>query len=64
MNGSSTIPTINGGQLEDFFVDDSLHAGSNTAFNISNCAGCEDIPSLCVTDGAGKYAFYSLLEAE
>jgi len=64
VNASSTIPTINGGQLEDFFVDDSLHSGSNTPFDISNCAGCEDIPSLCVTDGSGKYAFYSLLEAQ
>jgi hypothetical protein len=64
IDGSSTIPSVNGGQLEEFLVDDSLYAGSNAPFNISNCAGCEDKPSLCVTNGSGKYAFYSLLEAQ
>ena len=64
ITGSATVPTIVGDSLHNLFVDDSLHAGSNANFDIVNCAACENRPALCVTDGAGKYAFYSILEAE
>jgi hypothetical protein len=60
----STIPNVVGDSLANLLVDDALHAGTNANFEIVNCAACEEISALCVTDGAGKYAFYSLLEAE
>lgn len=62
--GVGTIPTATGDTLDNFFIEDALHAGTNDNFEIANCATCEEKPALCVTDGAGKYAFYSILEAE
>jgi len=64
MTGSITIPTVTGDTLQNLFVDDNLHTGTNANFTVTKCAACEDISALCVTDGSGKYAFYSLLEAE
>ncbi len=61
---TSTIPTVAGDTLANLLVDDANHAGTNDDFEIANCAACDEISALCVTDGAGKYAFYSLLEAE
>lgn len=61
---STTIPTASGSNIENFFVFDDLHSGSNVDFMVTNCAACEDIPALCVTNGSGKYVFYSILEAE
>lgn len=61
---SSTIPTVSGDSLDNLLVDDSLHTGTNADFMITNCAACENIPAMCVTNGTGKYAFYSLLEVE
>jgi hypothetical protein len=61
---SATIPTVVGDSLHNLFVDDAHHVGSNSNFDVVNCAACEDKPALCVTDGAGKYTFYSILEAE
>ncbi len=60
----TTIPTVIGDSLQNLLVDDNLHAGANDNFEIANCAACEEISALCVTDGAGKYAFYSIIEAE
>jgi hypothetical protein len=62
--GISTIPTVNGDSLQNLFVYADLHTGTNSNFTKTNCAACEEISALCVTDGAGKYAFYSILEAE
>lgn len=64
MNGDATIPTVVGDSLTNLFVDDSLHPGTNSNFMVANCAACEEKSALCVTDGAGKYVFYSLLEVE
>ncbi len=64
ITGSTTIPTVVGESLQNLFVDDGLHAGANANFVVGNCAACENQPSLCVTDGASKYAFYSIIEAE
>lgn len=61
---STTIPTMSGGSLANLLVDDALHTGSNQNVTTVNCAACNEIPSLCVTDGSGKYAFYSLLVAD
>lgn len=60
----STIPTVSGTGLENIFVDDELHSAINTNFTVAQCAACENISALCVTDGSGKHAFYSLLETE
>lgn len=60
----TTIPTIAGESLANLFISDTLHTGTNANFMVTNCAACENIPALCVTDGAGRYAFYSILEAE
>lgn len=60
----TTIPSVTGDSLANFFVFDDLHTGANADFMIANCAACEDISALCVTDGAGKYAFYSILDAQ
>lgn len=60
----SIIPTVVGDTLANLLADDALHAGANDNLEIANCAVCEEKSALCVTDGAGKYAFYSLLEAE
>lgn len=62
--GTSTIPTVVGDSLQNFFVYDDLHTGSNSNFMVSNCAACEEVPAMCVSDSTGKYAFYSILEAE
>lgn len=62
--GTTTIPTIVGDSLQNLFVYDDLHTGINSNFNVVNCAACEEVSAMCVTDGAGKYAFYSILEAE
>ena len=64
ITGSITIPTITGESLQNIFVDDSLHVGTNANFTVSNCAACEEKPALCVTDGSNKYAYYSIIEAE
>lgn len=62
--GDATIPNVSGDTLENLFIDDALHAGTNDDFNITNCADCEEIPALCVQNAAGKKLFYSILEAE
>jgi len=64
ITGASTIPTVTGESLQNLFVSDDLHTGTNDDFTETNCAACKEIPALCVSDGSGKYAFYSLLEAE
>lgn len=64
LRGDETIPTVVGDSLENLFIDDRLHAGTNADFNIANCAACEEIPALCVQNAAGKMLFYSILEAE
>ena len=64
MTGSTTIPTVSGASLQNLFVYDDLHTGTNEDFTETNCTACEEVSALCVTDGAGKYAFYSLLDAE
>ncbi len=64
VTGSTAIPTVTGDSLQNLFVDDVLHTGTNANFAVSNCAACENKPTLCVTDGAGKYAFYNIIEAE
>lgn len=63
-SGSTTIPTVSGITLDNALVAASLHGGSNANFTTTHCASCDEKPALCVTDGAGKYVFYSLLEAE
>ena len=60
---TSTIPTVTGQSLPNLFVYDDLHSGSNADFNVVNCAACEEVSALCVTDGT-DYVFYSILEAE
>jgi len=64
LTGDTTIPTVSGDSLENLFIDDSLHSGTNADFMITNCADCEEIPALCVQNAAGKKLFYSILEAE
>lgn len=64
MTGASTIPTVSSASLQNLFVSDTLHAGTNSDFMVTNCAACEEVPAMCVTDGSGKYTFYSILEAE
>jgi len=64
LTGSTTIPTVSGSPLEDFFIDDTLHVGTNADFMVANCAACEEVAALCVQDAGGKNVFYSLLEAE
>ena len=59
----ATIPTIVGDTLLNLFIEDVHHAGTNVNFEIANCAACEEIPALCVTDGT-SYVFYSILEAQ
>lgn len=61
---TTNIPIVTGDSLENLFVYDDLHSGTNNNFTKANCAACEEISALCVTDGSGKYAFYSILEAE
>ena len=62
--GISTIPTVTGDSLQNLFVYDDLHSGTNDNFMEVNCTACEEISALCVTDGAENYVFYSILEAE
>lgn len=64
VTGNTTIPTVSGESLQNLFVYDDLHTGTNDDFMITNCTACEEISALCVTDGSGKYTFYSILEAE
>ncbi|HNQ91329.1 MAG TPA: hypothetical protein PKI93_00185 [Alphaproteobacteria bacterium] len=64
LRNDATIPTVGGDTLDNLFIDDRLHAGSNADFEIANCADCEEIPALCVQNAAGKKLFYSVLEAE
>ena len=60
LTGSATIPVVSGESLENLFVWDHLHSGTNANFMVTQCAACEDVAALCVGDGAGKYAFYSI----
>jgi len=62
--GISTIPTATGDTLQNFFVDATLHSGTNVNFQIANCPACDGLGALCVTDGSNKYTFYTILEAE
>lgn len=62
--GSTNIPTVTGDSLQNLFVYDDLHSGTNANFMKADCPICDEISALCVTDGSGKYAFYSILEAE
>lgn len=68
LTGDATIPTVIGDSAEDLFVPDDLHAGTNTNFEVSNCADCEEKPALCVeataSGGVTEYVFYSIMEAE
>ena len=64
LRGDATVPTIGGDSLENLFIDDRLHAGTNADFNVVNCAACEEVPAMCVQNAAGKKLFYSILEAE
>lgn len=60
---TTTIPTVSAATLPNLFVFDDLHSGTNADFNKVNCAACEEVSALCVTDGT-DYVFYSILEAE
>lgn len=64
LTGDSTIPVVNGNSLENFFIEASLHGGSNADFATVNCAACEEKSALCVSNATGKNLFYSILRAE
>jgi len=52
LTGNAAIPAINGGSLPEFLIDARFHSGSNSDFEISDCASCEDFNALCVSDTA------------
>jgi hypothetical protein len=65
LRNDPTIPTTNQAVFERFFVDAAVTGGVNSSFTTVNCAACEEIPALCVSNGgASRYTFYSILEAE
>lgn len=63
VTGSTAIPSLAGGLLpQNFFVDDSLHAGTNDEFNDVDCPGCNRYFSLCVANSTnGHRAFYTII---
>ena len=62
LTGSTAIPAL-GNTIPNVFIDDTRHTGTNLLeFDETVCAGCEDIPALCVTSG-GKYGFYTIVTA-
>jgi len=63
ITGNTTIPALSS-NLNDVLIDDEtpLHGGSNIDFNVSVCAACENMPTLCVSNGpATAFAFYSII---
>ncbi|MCB9988146.1 MAG: hypothetical protein H6868_02295 [Rhodospirillales bacterium] len=63
LTGSATIPALGVAySLRNVLIDDSLHSGANTDFDVAACAACEGVPSLCITNNAGTmYSFYSIV---
>lgn len=57
------IPALASGiTLQNVLIDDTEHSGSNVNLNATNCPGCENYPSLCISNnGATKFSFYSIL---
>lgn len=64
LTGSETIPAIAGtGVLADYLIDDTLHTGTNAAFDTAVCAACDGYPALCVSNTAGDmWSYYSIIE--
>lgn len=60
INGSESIPAMTD-TIPNVLIDDSRHGGTNVAeFNATICPDCENLPSICVSNG-GQYGFYSII---
>ncbi|MGZ9108317.1 MAG: hypothetical protein ACXW4B_05800 [Micavibrio sp.] len=63
ITGNTTIPALSS-NLNDILIDDDtpLHSGANSDFNVAICAACENMPTLCVSNGpATAFSFYSII---
>lgn len=61
VTGSSTIPAANV-DLHTILIDDSEHSDTNVGFSTARCTGCENIPSLCISNaGQTLFSFYNIL---
>lgn len=61
ITGSITIPAVNGSDMRDIFIDGAKHPGTNADLTLANCADCENITSLCVSNPpATAYSFYTI----
>lgn len=61
--GDPTIPALGGtGLIADYLIDDTEHTGTNANMTAAVCGACEDVISICVSNGAGTmWSFYSLI---
>jgi type II secretory pathway pseudopilin PulG len=66
LTGSDAIPNLVGNTMENLLIDDAVHGGSNSNFEIASCAACNEKPALCVSKIAAdtKYGFYSIMIAQ
>lgn len=62
LTGSTAIPDI-ANTIPNVFIDESRHSGSNApTFDASDCAACESMPALCVSDSGGtRFGYYSII---
>ncbi|PZO88795.1 MAG: hypothetical protein DI626_00860 [Micavibrio aeruginosavorus] len=63
ITGSTTIPALSSARSR--LVNVTYHSTANANFTPSDCAACEEKPSLCVsTDSGAVFVFYSVISAQ
>ena len=64
VNGSEAIPALTS-DMNDVFVDDALHSGTNLEFTTDIgdiCPDCRNVSSLCVSNnGATAFSYYTII---
>lgn len=63
ITGNTDIPALAGtGDIRTYLIDTDYHGEGNAPLTALICAGCENMPSLCVSNGTGtSWAFYSII---
>lgn len=67
ITGTTTIPVLAGAvTIKEVLIDTAKHSGgANGDLDTTSCpAGCDGMPSLCISNNAGTmWSFYSLIES-
>ncbi len=60
VTGTTAIPAL-GDDGDVYFIDDSLHTGTNADFDLAECGGCLKYASLCALGANNAYEFYTVV---